>query len=67
MFISVAVFLFGFALFCWLIKSSLASWLSAIPVSVSHQKSPGVQDYTDLARENVRLLHTSLKVKFQSL
>ena len=33
--ISVAFFLSVFALFCWLIKSSMASWLSVMPVSVS--------------------------------
>ena len=38
--ISIIVFLFVFALFCWLIKSSMASWLWMMLVSVYSSKVP---------------------------
>ena len=60
-FISVAVFLFVFALFCWLIKSSMASWLSVMPVSVSTSKVSRSLGWYWTCSENGRLLHPSLK------
>ena len=51
-----------FALFCWLIKSSMASWLSVMLFQFLHQKFPHLQD-NKTRLENVHLLHPSLKFR----
>ena len=63
MFISVAVFLFVFVLFCWLIKSSMVSWLSVMPVSFSTSKVSRYLQDNKTRLENVRLLHPPLKFR----